>query len=177
VKIGRSNEYVNGQQTYVITYQVENALLFLRDHDELYWNVTGNMWKAMIQEATADVFLDTKELSRQLWAAAYTGVYGSTESECVFKTTENRGTFSTQRRLNPGEGFTIAFGWDRELLAPPSSWKKFLWAMNPGENWVFLIPVFSLLVMTGLWFWRGRDPKVGESIQVMYKPPTFEGRP
>ena len=28
---------------------------FLSDHDELYWNVTGNYWKADIREASATV--------------------------------------------------------------------------------------------------------------------------
>ena len=61
VRIGDANRFVDGHQTYVITYRVENAILFFDDHDELYWNVTGNNWKATIQEASADVDLQGKE--------------------------------------------------------------------------------------------------------------------
>ena len=41
VRIGDPNRFVNGRQSYVISYTVENAILFFDDHDELYWNVTG----------------------------------------------------------------------------------------------------------------------------------------
>src|SRR4030042_790665 len=81
IRIGDENKYVSGNQTYVITYQVENAILFFNNHDELYWNVTGNDWKAPIGEASADVTLTVKNKSKDLWAAGYTGRYGSKESE------------------------------------------------------------------------------------------------
>ena len=63
IRIGHPKQYVGGNQTYVITYQVENAILFFKDHDELYWNVTGNYWKAPILDASADVSLAVKEKS------------------------------------------------------------------------------------------------------------------
>ena len=177
VRIGDPKRYVIGPQTYIITYQVENAILFFDDHDELYWNVTGNDWKARIQSASADVDLEVKNKSKQMWAAGYTGVLGSRESECTIETSDNRGRFSTKRPLDPGEGLTIAFGWDKGLVSPPSSWKRFLWAINLEENWVFSLPFFSLLLMANLWYRRGRDPRVREAIQVMYEPPRFENRP
>jgi uncharacterized membrane protein YgcG len=177
VRIGDANRFVDGRQTYVITYQVENAVLFFDDHDELYWNVTGNNWKATIQEATADVDIKVKNKSRKLWASGYTGSFGSRESDCTIETSDNRGKFFSTKALKPGEGLTIAFGWDKGLVAPPSSWKRFLWAANLGENWVFLLPLFSLLYMANRWHRRGRDPRVKEAVKVMYEPPAFENRP
>jgi hypothetical protein len=158
IRIGDANKYVSGKQTYVITYKVENAVLFFNDHDELYWNVTGNDWKAPIQEASADVTLTVKNKSKDLWAVGYTGRYGSKESECVYEPYDNGGKFFTKKGLNPGEGFTIAFGWDKGLVAPPSSWKRFLWAIDFKENWIFLLPLGSLILMVNLWYRRGRDP-------------------
>jgi uncharacterized membrane protein YgcG len=177
VRIGDANRFVDGRQTYVITYQVENAILFFDDHDELYWNVTGNNWKATIQESAADVDIKVKNKSQKLWASGYTGIFGSRESDCTIETSDNRGKFFTTKALKPGEGLTIAFGWDKGLMTPPSSWKRLLWAANLGENWVFLLPLFSLLYMANLWYRRGRDPRVREAINVMYEPPTFENRP
>ncbi len=57
IRIGDPEAFVNGPQTYTICYKVDNAILFLKDHDELYWNVTGNDWKAPIREAIAEVNL------------------------------------------------------------------------------------------------------------------------
>jgi len=176
VRIGDAKRYVGGHQTYVITYEVENAILFFDDHDELYWNITGNHWKAPIKEASATVSLTTNVKSKTLMATGFEGGYGSKE-ECAFETYDNSGKFSAKRSLNMGEGLTLAFGWDKGLVSPPSSWKKFLWAINPRENWIFLLPIFSLLSMANRWYQKGRDPKVRESVAVMYEPPKFDNKP
>ncbi len=176
IRIGDAKRYVKGNQTYVITYEVENAILFFNDHDELYWNVTGNYWKAPIKEASATVSLTTKDKSKNLMAAGYEGSYGSKE-ECGVETYDNSGKFFTKRNLNMGEGLTIAFGWDKGLVFPPSSWKKFLLAINPRENRVFLLPIFSFLYMASRWYRKGRDPRVRESVTVMYEPPKFDNKP
>jgi uncharacterized membrane protein len=176
IRIGDPRRYVDGNQTYVITYEVENAILFLNDHDELYWNVTGNYWKAPIEEASASVSLTTKSKSKNLMVAGYEGVPGSTE-ECGHETYGDLGKFYAKRNLKVGEGLTIAFGWDKALVFPPPPWKKFLWAINLRENWIFLLPIFSFVYMFSLWFRKGRDPRVRESVTVMYGPPKFENQP
>ena len=175
IRIGDPKRFVSGHQTYVITYEVENAILFLNDHDELYWNVTGNYWKADIVNASADVSLATKEKSKNLWAIGYVGHSGSKE-EAGHEIYENGGKFFAKRSFNPGEGLTIAFGWDKGLVSPPASWKKFLWMINLQENWVFLFPIASFLFMLNLWYRKGRDPRVREAITVTYEPPRFENR-
>ncbi len=175
VRIGEAKRYAGGHQTYVITYEVENVILFFGDHDELYWNVTGNYWKAPIKEVSATVSLTTNIKSKNLIATGFEGGYGSKE-ECAFETYDNSGKFSAKRSLNMGEGLTLAFGWDKGLISPPSSWKKFLWAINPRENWMFLLPVLSFLYMANRWYRKGRDPKVRESVAVMYEPPKFDNK-
>jgi len=176
IRIGDAKRYVEGRWTYIITYKVENVVLFFKDHDEFYWNMTGNYWKAPIKEASATASLTIKNKSKNLMVAGYEGGYGSKE-ECSYETYDNSGKFYTKRNLNMGEGLTIVFGWDKGLVSPPSSWKKFLWAMNLGENWVFLLPIFSFLYMGNRWYRKGRDPKVRESVTVMYEPPKFENQP
>jgi len=176
IRVGDAKRYVGGHQTYVITYEVGNVILFFDDHDELYWNVTGNYWKAPIKEASATVSLTTNVKSKNLIATGFEGGYGSKE-ECAFETYDNSGKFSAKRGLNMGEGLTLAFGWDKGIVSPPSSWTKFLWAINPRENWIFLLPVFSFLYMANRWYQKGRDPKVRESVAVMYEPPKFDNQP
>ena len=177
IRIGDPKRYVEGRQFYVITYRVENALLFFRDRDELYWNVTGNAWQAPIQEASADVTLSTEKRNHNLWGGCYTGFPGSRESLCTFEPNENRAQFTAQRPLKIGEGFTIALGWEKGFVSAPSSWKRFLWAVNLQENWIFLFPVLSLIFMTNQWVRRGRDPRVREAVKVIYEPPRLNGQP
>ncbi len=171
IRIGDPKKYVDADQSYVITYSVNNAVLFFDDHDELYWNVTGNYWKAAIKEASANVSLASKNRSKELWASCYTGVIGSREKQCGFQTSDNNSEFFTKKSLRTGEGFTIAFGWDKGLVSPPASWRRLLWTINLRENWVFVFPVISLAFMINLWYSRGRDPKVREALIVTYEPP------
>ncbi len=175
IRIGDAKKYVEGSQTYVIFYRVlENAILFFDDHDELYWNVTGNYWKAPIREATASVLLLAKNRSANLWASCYTGVHGSRESECRYDTYPNTAQFFTERNLNAGEGLTIAFGWDKGLVHQPSTAQIIMGKVK--ENWFFILPFLSLAFMTNLWRTRGRDPRIRQSVAVMYQPPQYEGK-
>ncbi len=38
-------------------YQVRNGLKFFEDHDELYWNVTGDEWDVPVGDASAQILL------------------------------------------------------------------------------------------------------------------------
>ncbi len=177
IKIGDAEKYISGVQKYVIEYKVENALLFLKDQDQLYWNVTGNGWGVPIKEASAKVFLAVNAVSKNIKAACYTGAAGSTEAAGDIETGYNSGQFNTTRELNAGEGFTIVSSWDKGLVTPPSALKRFFWLLNLQENWIFVFPVIALIVMFNLWYTRGRDPKIREAVAVMYEPPKFNGEP
>ncbi len=177
IRIGDADRYVRGKQVYVIRYVVSNAIMFFEDHDELYWNVTGNYWRARINRASADIRLSTDKVSSELTGACYTGRYGSNESECAFELSKNGASFSTNRMLRVGEGLTVVLGWDKGIVSPPSSWQQFLWTANLRENWVFSVPLVVLIFMISHWYRRGRDPKVREAITVMYKPPEIDGKP
>jgi uncharacterized membrane protein YgcG len=176
IRIGDPDSYVSGLQQYEIFYKVENAILFLQDHDELYWNVTGNAWEAEIKHAVCTVSVPGKK-TKQFWAACYTGRTGSTEKTCTNNTADNFAEFKADRSFLPGEGFTIAYGWDKGLVSPPSSFRRFLWAINLEQNWIFMLPLSSLFIMLALWYRKGRDPRARESVTVMYGPPQFNNTP
>src|SRR6267142_2465111 len=50
-------EAQDSRRTIIIEYSVSDALRFFEDHDELYWNVTGDEWDVPIQAARARVVL------------------------------------------------------------------------------------------------------------------------
>jgi uncharacterized membrane protein YgcG len=177
VRIGDPGEYVTGFQKYEIYYKVENAVLFFEDHDEIYWNVTGNYWKAPIKHAQCSVRLGTEGITKKYQASCYTGRTGSDESSCRFTPYENFIEFSAQRSFSAGEGLTIAYGWDKGLVSPPSAFRKFLWKINLRQNWIYLIPLMSLIAMANLWSSKGRDPRQREAVTVMYGPPEHGNRP
>jgi len=65
----------NSTQTISIEYVVSDALRFFDDHDELYWNVTGDEWDIPIQAASARIILP--EGTTNIRANVFTGAYRS----------------------------------------------------------------------------------------------------
>src|SRR5579863_6360611 len=65
----------NSTQTISIEYAVSDALRFFDDHDELYWNVTGDDWDVPIQAASARIILP--EGTTNIRANVFTGAYRS----------------------------------------------------------------------------------------------------
>jgi len=177
IRIGRKDAFVDGRQMYVITYTVRNAILFLDTHDELYWNVTGNDWDTPIRSASSRVTVEGGQGEMHFRGSCYTGFRGSRDSSCTFLPSDKGGQFRTRGSLSPREGLTIALGWDKDIVRPPSFLQRTFWTLNLSENGVLLLPFVTLVFMLTHWYRRGKDPDVGGSITVMYAPPEEGGQP
>ncbi len=177
VRIGKRDRYVEGMQIYIITYMVKNAILFLNDRDELYWNVTGNDWGTTIRNASARVTVESERGEIHSRGSCYTGFRGSRESSCDFAPFPQGGEFRTKQSLPERTGLTIALGWDRGIVSKASPLEVFLWSLDLAENWVFLIPFGTFAFMLVHWYRRGKDPDVGDVVAVLYTPPEEDGHP
>jgi hypothetical protein len=177
VRIGDPDKFVEGRQVYIIRYTVGNGVLFFPDHDELYWNVTGNDWSVPIGSAAATVAVAAEDRSLYLRTRGYTGPRGSRESACSVSVARNGGTFVSTRPFQAGEGLTIVLGWEKGVVRAPSSWRTALFGLNLPENWVFLGPLLALAYMLVRWYREGRDPSAKGPRVVAYGPPEESGRP
>ena len=71
---GRKDKYLKkGKHTYVFSYRTNRQLGFFEQHDELYWNVTGNDWDFLIEKASARVSLPGNIAEDDMTLEAYTG--------------------------------------------------------------------------------------------------------
>jgi uncharacterized membrane protein YgcG len=168
VRIGDPDRTVTGEQDYRIRYRVERAILFFADHDEVYWNATGDEWPVPIDGATVRVELPPGTSPTRV--ACYTGPAGSTERACAISASVPVAAAVT-RPLRTREGFTVAVGFPKGVVAEPSGFQKALARLRDyGVHWV-LLPVLTLAALVGRWRRAGRDPKVSEAIAVRYEPP------
>jgi len=155
-------------RTVVLRYQVRNALRFFDDHDELYWNITGDEWEMPIEAASATISLPPNVTG--LRALAYTGGYGSTEQDASADVSgSNSVRVLAQRPLGVREGLTVVVGWDKGIVREPGAVSKsgdFL-----RSNWPLFIPLGVFGLMFWLWHTRGRDPAL-RPIAAQYEPPA-----
>ena len=159
-----------------IDYSVRNGIRFFDSsgdgssdsYAEFYWNVTGNDWPVPIDHASAFVTFP-ENAAGGLRAQAFTGAYGSKESDA---TTEIKGAdvlFETTRPLPMRGGATIDIYIPQGVLKPPSALTKLGWFLS--SNPVVFLPLFTLAVMFALWYSVGRDPDPGVSVAPQYAPP------
>ena len=74
-------------RTVIIRYRILDAIRFFDDHDELYWNVTGDEWDVPIESVTAHIELPAGITG--LHAIAYTGAAGSRASDAQVSVNDN----------------------------------------------------------------------------------------
>ena len=159
---------VNATRTVEIAYRVRNGTRFFDQYDEFYWNVTGNDWPVPIDHAAASVHFPASA-NESLRAQAFTGVYGSTESDATARVNGSNAEFETNKTLPMRGGMTIDVYIPKGILTPPGSLTKLLWFI--GSNAVVFLPLVTLVVMFILWWYAGRDPDPGMSVAPMYEPP------
>jgi hypothetical protein len=147
-------------RTVVLRYRATNGLRFFEDHDELYWNVTGDEWDVGIGAAAARIELPPG--AEGLRAIAFNGVYGSTAQEASVATS------GTTRALGFHEGLTAVVGWNKGLVAEPPVTARAQAVVS--SNWPLAIPIPVFLLAFFIWRRRGKDPR-RLPIAVQYEPP------
>jgi uncharacterized membrane protein YgcG len=108
-----------GEHTYELVFRTDRQLGYFADHDELYWNVTGNGWDFPIDRATARVELPAAIPAAEITLEGYTGPQGSKEQDFTAQMQANGPQFATTRGLRPREGLTIVAMWPKGYIMPP----------------------------------------------------------
>jgi len=153
-------------RTISIQYTISDAIKFFEDHDELYWNVTGDEWDVPIESASADILLPAG--ASHVRATTFTGAYGSRARDAETNVAANGVDVHTTAALPYHAGLTVAVAFDKGLVAEPSALT--LVARFLRSNWPLFLPVLVFIVMFRLWWTRGRDPRL-RPITAQYEPP------
>jgi len=146
VKIGRKNVTITGSHVYTISYKVKNGIgSNFSDHDEIYWNVTGNNWKIPILEASSKISIDSGIEPDK--ATCFTGVKSSTEKNC----NDSQILVISAKDLQPYEGLTAVWSFKKNTFLP-----SILQKTSPvGQNnsifgWALIFVFFGALIILNL---------------------------
>jgi hypothetical protein len=159
---------VDATRVVNIDYAVRNAIRSFDDHDEFYWNVTGNDWPVPIDHASAFVTLP-ENAAGGLRAQAFTGVYGSTEGAATVDVHGADVMLETTNPLPMRGGLTLDVYIPKDVVKAPGALTRLFWFL--GSNPIVFLPLLTLGVMLALWHTVGKDPDPGMSVAPMYEPP------
>ena len=169
---GEENTFLQpGAYTYRFRYRTGRQIRFLADHDELFWNVTGNEWAFPIQSATVTIRLP-QEAAPVRWTA-YTGSFGERGNDW-------RGEVSSigilrvvsTRPLAPRQGLSVVAEIPAGLVARPSGLMRLYFALLDYRRFILggLGAIGVLAYYLTAWNAVGRDPQKGTIIPLFHPP-------
>jgi len=162
-----------GDYTYVFDYSVTRGLGFFSDHDELYWNVTGNGWDFPIDTATASIVLPPNVASAVQQTTEFTGFTGERKQDYAAEKDDFGNPTFRADNLGVHQGLTILVTWPKGLVRPPTREQKLSWFFH--DNRAVLIGLVGVIFVWGYfslaWLKVGRDPRPG-TIMPLYEPPA-----
>jgi uncharacterized membrane protein YgcG len=175
IKIGDPDETVTGEHIYTIAYTVRGALNGFSDHDELYWNATGNEWSVPIDQATVRVTAPAAITK----VACFGGPTGSSFPCSGSSSSRNTATFD-QSAMGPYNGVTVVVALPKGAVPAPHPVLDERWslarafAVTPGTVGVSLGLVLLLAIGVGRLMWmQGRDRRaLGSAVDIAYATAT-----
>jgi hypothetical protein len=173
VRIGDARALVRpGRHEYSLTYRATRELGFFPDHDELYWNVTGNGWYFPIDRVSAEVALPAPVPAAELSAEAYTGPVGARGRAYRSALHAGGASFESTRGLAPHEGMSIVLGFPKGVVREPGVWRRAAWWLSDNRGAALGAAGALLLLVFLYWRWSvvGRDPRAGPKFP-RYEPP------
>ncbi len=170
IYVGRKNVFLKtGVYTYAITYKTGRQLGFFKDHDELYWNVTGNDWIFPIEKASATITLPGGVPAGEVGLEAYTGRKGAKGKNYVASLNNaGKAQFRTTRALGRGQGLTVVVTFPKGIVVEPIASQKLQWLLS--DNAMILAALVGLatvgIYFVAVWTQVGVDPPKGTATAI-----------
>ncbi|MGE0688901.1 MAG: DUF2207 domain-containing protein, partial [Dehalococcoidia bacterium] len=167
IKIGDADKTISGPQRYRISYTLKGAFNTFDDHDEFFWNATGDQWGVPIQSARAT--LTAPALTEVI---CYEGPRG-TNRTCNFSLNGSNATFATKGQLSSFQGLTIVAATPKGAVNVPPPTLKYI--KTPEEAFVdfmglkplpiigaIILGIGSIGIVVRNWWLSGRDRWAGD---------------
>jgi hypothetical protein len=162
VKIGDPARLASGRQRYVITYSIRGAMNRFADHDELFWNVDGDLWPVPKQSVAATVNFPDGSFQK---AACYEGPPGSREA-CSFSNSSTTATYQSTRSLESGEEMSVVTALNQGAVNVPAPlleghkrvFPRDAFDVNPLTGGISLLVLLAgVALIVRFWWLHGRD--------------------
>lgn len=162
--IGDENIFLeDGNYTYKIEYHVPSQIGQFENYDEIYWNAIGTDVKFTIEKSSCQVFLPPGSILKQ--ETAYIGFRGEDKKDHTYHKAGTNILYIAKRPLSPGEGFTVAIGFEEGALEPVGIFQKYGTIIILFIGLLFLFPYYIYT-----WVLHGKDPETPASYPIFETP-------
>jgi len=142
IRIGSEDIFLTGDKEYTIRYKVWGALNRFKNHDEFYWNVTGNGWDCKIENASYNISYVKPASIKDDNVRVYTGKFGDTSTNATKIIGENNITGVLTQSLKAYEGLTVAVKFPKKYFknieVPISKYANAFYFKNHHANYQVL---------------------------------------
>ena len=156
LRIGDPDKYVQGTQTYRITYVQHDVTRAFTDNnrDEWYWDTNGTEWRVPIDALNVSVTIDESlTAAREGDAWCYAGAAGSNE-RCTIENPTPNVYKASATNMGIGENITLALGFKPDTFAAyemPLSQKLFeAWAIAQAITGPVALALLIILIVVAL---------------------------
>lgn len=151
-------------KSWIFEYKVLGGIGFYEDFDELYWNAISDKREVPIDKVLAVVHLPQDVSSSVLKKKLFIGPAGSKYESSNYLMVDAHTIDYWGENIRPYVNFTIVAGFPKGIM------QKDWWLEISSYLW-FIIPLAVFAFLFWLWWTRGRDPRVKETIIPQYEPP------
>ena len=172
LKIGDAGRFVNGQNTYKISYKMTNVIFNYDGYQELFWNINGTQWQQPVEQLSAKLSVsDELQNSFNNQLECFSGFYGQANKDCAISNQNGAIFVNSTRPLNAGENVSFAVGFksnsfkiDSFALFKAKAQKVLPFILAPA------ITLSLLVLLVVQWARKGRDAKGKGVIIPQYTP-------
>lgn len=161
IRIGDEDVFLEKKPyTYTISYTLSEQIRMFEGYDEIYWNVIGTYWEFYIKKGSATIHLP--EGAGIIQESAYTGAEGEKNKNYSFKLIDDQTVYyELTEPLYPFSGLTIAIGFTRGFVNPPSEQEMERRALIRWIPRVIMLLGLCLVIAYYIYAWKrvGVDPK------------------
>lgn len=182
LKIGDPDMTISGNHVYEIRYQAAGALTYFSDHDELYWNVTGDEWNVPITKTQSTIRLPASVQKSDIKLECFQGKRGSSDT-CISGMIGNSAFFEIMD-LSENAGMSIVVGFPKGHVALLEATE----ITDFFETFFGRLVLLSIMIVGFIWYiayplwlplkwWReGRDPNHVSTgvVRAWFDPPRLK---
>ncbi len=155
-------------KTWILKYKLTGALSFLKEKDELYWNLFTD-YDAPVSSANATIIIPPNTYSP---SDHQVKIYITNAENPVSEVSNNRTFYFSAENISPKGIVTIAGGWPRGIVDRNQFWITFFKSHYVLLGSVLVI-LLTIIFLATYWYFTERYRKGRGTIIPQYEPPVM----